>query len=94
MMVLCDRWGRVYDVWICFGSVHEGRAFRERKRRSLWFRKLVEIKGKSRYASIASIPIDMEEKSYTLFHIKDITDKKRTLSFLSIGIQDWLLLVR
>ena len=23
MMVLCDRWGRVYDVWISFGSVHE-----------------------------------------------------------------------
>ena len=42
MMVLCDRWGRVYDVWISFGSVHEVRAFRERKRRSLWFRKLVE----------------------------------------------------
>ena len=31
MMVLCDRWGRVYDVWITFGSVHEVRAFRERK---------------------------------------------------------------
>ena len=34
------RWGRVYDVWISFGSVHEVRAFRVRKRRSLWFRKL------------------------------------------------------
>ena len=42
MMVLCDRWGRVYDVWISYGSVHEVRAFRERKRRSIWFRKLVE----------------------------------------------------
>ena len=41
-MVLCDREGRVYDVWITFGSVHEVRAFRERKRRSLWFRGLVE----------------------------------------------------
>ena len=39
MMVLCDRGGRVYDVWISFGSVHEVRACRERKRRSLWFRK-------------------------------------------------------
>ena len=29
MMVLCDREGRVYDVWITFGSVHEVRAFRE-----------------------------------------------------------------
>ena len=29
-------------MWISFGSVHEVRAFRERKRRSLWFRKLVE----------------------------------------------------
>ena len=38
MMVLCDREGRVYDVWITFGSVHEVRAFRERKKRSLWFR--------------------------------------------------------
>ena len=37
MMVLCDREGRVYDVWITFGSVHEVRAFRERKKRSLWF---------------------------------------------------------
>ena len=26
MMVLCDREGRVYDVWITFGSVHEVRA--------------------------------------------------------------------
>ena len=42
MMVLCDREGRVYDVWITFGSVHEVRAFRERKKRSLWFRELVE----------------------------------------------------
>ena len=31
MMVLCDREGRVYDVWITFGSVHEVRAFREGK---------------------------------------------------------------
>ena len=29
MMVLCDREGRIYDVWITFGSVHEVRAFRE-----------------------------------------------------------------
>ena len=28
--------------WITFGSVHEVRAFRERKIRSLWFRGLVE----------------------------------------------------
>ena len=42
MMVVCDREGRVYDVWITFGSVHEVRAFRERKKRSLWFRGLVE----------------------------------------------------
>ena len=34
MMVLCDREGRDYDVWITFGSVHEVRAFRERKKRS------------------------------------------------------------
>ena len=42
MRVLCDREGRIYDVWISFGSVHEVRAFREWKRRSFWFRKLVE----------------------------------------------------
>ena len=34
MMGFCDREGRVYDVWITFGSVHEVRAFRERKKRS------------------------------------------------------------
>ena len=28
--------------WRTFGSVHEVRAFRERKKRSLWFRGLVE----------------------------------------------------
>ena len=43
MMVLCDREGRDYDVWITFGSVHDVRAFRERKKWSLWFRGLVEI---------------------------------------------------
>ena len=42
MMVLCDREGRVYDVLITFGSVHVVRAFSERKKRSLWFRGLVE----------------------------------------------------
>ncbi|MFN3976954.1 MAG: hypothetical protein ACK4LT_07835 [Aquificaceae bacterium] len=42
MMVLCDRDGVVYDVWITFGSMHEVRAFRERKKRSVWFRELVE----------------------------------------------------
>ena len=31
------------SVSLGFGSVHEVRAFRERKRRSLWFRKLVEL---------------------------------------------------
>ena len=36
------REGRVYDVWITFGSVLEVRAFRERMKRSLWFRGLVE----------------------------------------------------
>ena len=34
--------GKVYDVWITFGSMHEVRAFRERKKRSVWFRELVE----------------------------------------------------
>ena len=40
-MLLCDREGKVYDVWITFGSMHEVRAFRERKKRSVWFRELV-----------------------------------------------------
>ena len=31
MMVLWDREGRVDDGWITFGSVHEVRAFSERK---------------------------------------------------------------
>ena len=30
MMGLCDREGRVYDVWITFGSMHEVRAFRQK----------------------------------------------------------------
>ena len=42
MMVLCDREGKAYDVWITFGSMHEARAFRERKKRSVWVRELVE----------------------------------------------------
>ena len=42
-MVLCDREGRIYDVWISFGSLHEVRAFRERKIRSVWVRERVEI---------------------------------------------------
>ena len=42
LMVLCDREGRIYDVWLSFGSMHEVRAFRERKSRSLWFRGLLE----------------------------------------------------
>ena len=29
MMVLCDREGRVYDVWISFGSVHVGFAIQK-----------------------------------------------------------------
>ena len=29
-------------MWITFGSVHDVRAFRERKKRSLWVRGLVE----------------------------------------------------
>ena len=29
-------------MWISFGSMHEVRAFRERKKRSVWFWELVE----------------------------------------------------
>ena len=46
MMVLCDREGRVYDVWISFGSMHDVSAFSERKIRSVWFRELVENNGR------------------------------------------------
>ena len=42
MMVLCDRVGRIYDVWISFGSMHEVWAFSERKIWGVWFRELVE----------------------------------------------------
>ena len=45
-MVLCDREGRIYDVWISFGSMHEVRAFRERKKRSVWFREIDKGKAK------------------------------------------------
>ena len=41
MMVLCVREGRVYDVWITFGCVHEVRALRESKIWSFWFWGLV-----------------------------------------------------
>ena len=30
-------------MWITFGSVHEVRAFRERKKRSVWFSELLEL---------------------------------------------------
>ena len=40
MMVVCDREGRINDVWLSFGSMHEVRAFRERKKRSVRFREL------------------------------------------------------
>ena len=42
LMVFCDRVGRIYDVWISFGCMLEVRAFRDRKKRSVWFRVLVE----------------------------------------------------
>ena len=29
-------------MWISFGSMHEVRAFRDRKKRGVWFRELVE----------------------------------------------------
>ena len=40
MMVLCDRWGRVYDVWISFGSMHEVRLSA-----CCWFWHIKEWKG-------------------------------------------------
>ena len=42
MMVICEREGRIYDVWIRFGSMLEVRAYRERKKRSVWLRELEE----------------------------------------------------
>ena len=42
MMVLCDSEGRIYVVWISFGRMQEVRAFRERKKWSVWVRVLVE----------------------------------------------------
>ena len=62
MMVLCDREGRVYDVWLSFGSMHEVRAFRERKKRSVWLRaKLENLKAKWKQEMSANRPKVTEE---------------------------------
>ncbi|MEJ5339463.1 MAG: ATP-binding protein [Aquificaceae bacterium] len=41
----------------------------------------INLKGQSRYVSVTSIPLEIDERGYTLFHIKDVTDKKN-LEFL------------
>ncbi|MCS6876297.1 MAG: hypothetical protein NZM36_05500 [Aquificaceae bacterium] len=42
VMVLCDEDGVVYDIWFTYGSMHEAEAYRIRKAKSAWFRRLVE----------------------------------------------------
>ncbi|MCX8075460.1 MAG: hypothetical protein N3C57_00360, partial [Aquificaceae bacterium] len=42
VMVLCDEDGVVYDIWFTYCSMHEARAYRIRKAKSAWFRRLVE----------------------------------------------------
>jgi len=60
VMVICDEDGYVYDIWYTYGSKHEKRAYEERKKRSSWFRYLVEkfeIIGDKGYRGIEEIKI-------------------------------------
>ncbi len=36
----------------------------------------VSVSGKTKCVSVTSIPLELEDKNYTLFHIKDITERK------------------
>ncbi len=42
---------------------------------------IISIGGKTKCVSVTSIPLKLDDKDYTLFHIKDITDKK-SIEFL------------
>ena len=89
MMVLCDRWGRVYDVWISFGRVHEVRAFWERKRRSLWFRKLVESCVVFGYRGCEGVIVCGSRESHGL--VKVIKDLDRDIECLKVLLVDDIL---
>ena len=58
-------------MWITFGSVHEVRAFRERKKRSLWFRGLVEncvVYGDRGYMDVCEFRLSAR---FSFWHIKE-----------------------
>jgi len=42
VMIVCDRKGIVYDLWVNTASYHEVRSVRIRYQRSLWFRALAD----------------------------------------------------
>jgi hypothetical protein len=42
VMIVCDRNGIVYDMWVHPASYHEVRSVRIRYQRSLWFRTLAD----------------------------------------------------
>ena len=57
----------MYDVWLSFGSMHEVRAFRERKKRSVWFRELVEncvVYGDRGYSGCEGVIFMNSDKKY------------------------------
>ena len=69
-------------MWISFGSVHEVRAFRERKRRSLWFRKRVEscvVYGDRGYRGCEGVIVcgsrEMRAKRQVVEVVKDVTSE-------------------
>ena len=43
-------------MWITFGSVHEVRAFRERKKRSVWFRESIKMAAMCVSVSLGFLP--------------------------------------
>ena len=68
MMVLCERWGRVYAVWISVGSVHEGRAFRviEIKEDNT---AVVEVFGARRLISLDLLLEELGAGEWVLVHV-------------------------
>ncbi|MDW8096016.1 MAG: hypothetical protein RMI51_04375 [Aquificaceae bacterium] len=68
VMVLCDEDGVVYDVWFTCGSMHEVKAYRIRKAKSAWFRRLVEsaeVYGDRGYEGVEGVHVckSKEDKS-------------------------------
>ncbi|MCX8075578.1 MAG: hypothetical protein N3C57_00975, partial [Aquificaceae bacterium] len=68
VIVLCDEDGIVYDIWFTYGSMHEARAYRIRKAKSAWFRRLVEsaeVYGDRGYEGVEGVHVcrSKEDKS-------------------------------